>query len=61
MQELNSEAIDQVSGGNPNEQNVGYVVGYAIGSIISGIRYTYGGGAGRRLGIAVYNVLHKSY
>lgn len=59
MKTITTTQASFVSGGNQEVQNVGYVVGYFTGAIASGIGYTFGGAAGYRLGVVIYNVTHS--
>lgn len=59
MKMLTNSHIMNVSGATNEVENVGYVVGYFLGSVASGIGYTFGGGAGYQLGVVIYDVTHS--
>lgn len=60
MKVLSNCEIGAVNGGNSFSESAGYMVGYTVGFLGRAAGSIGTGSAGYRIGIAIYNVLHKS-
>ncbi|GAA0853855.1 hypothetical protein [Aliiglaciecola litoralis] len=61
MYELTNKDVHAISGcGATEEQQTGYVIGYAVGFLVRAAAYTFGGRGGYKLGLAAYDAIHKS-